>query len=61
MRTLQLVIAFVTAFMMLGMFGFNMWVNSKFSVSEVARCYMPMNIITTMLVLIALITILIKK
>jgi hypothetical protein len=61
MRTFQLVIAVVTAFMMLGMFGFNMWINNKFSVSGVAQCYMPMNVITTMLVLITIITILIRK
>ena len=61
MKIFQLVIAVVTAFMMLGMFGFNMWINNKFSVSVVAQCYMPMNVITTVLVLITIITIFTRR
>lgn len=61
MKAFQLVIAVITALMMLGMFGFNMWVNSRFSVGEAAGCYMPMNVITTVLVLITVITIFIRN
>lgn len=61
MRVFQLIMAVITALMAIGMFGFNMWVNSKFAVSGVAKCYMPMNVITTVLVLIVIITIFIRK
>ncbi len=61
MRMFQLIAAVITALMMFGMFGFNIWVNSKFAVSGVAKCYMPINVITTVLVLITVITIFIRK
>ncbi|APM40689.1 hypothetical protein [Clostridium kluyveri] len=61
MRAFQLVIAVITVLMMFGMFGMSIWINSKFSVSGVAQCYMPINIITTVLVLITVITIFIRK
>lgn len=62
MRAFQLITAVITALMMLGMFGFNLWINSNFSKGlPIPSCYMPMNIITTVLVLLTVITILIRK
>lgn len=63
MKAFQMVMAVVTALMMLGMFGFNLWINSNFAVrgTAVPKCYMPMNVITTVLVLITVITIFIRK
>lgn len=61
MRVFQLTMAVITVLMMIGMFGFNMWINTKFAVSGAAKCYMPMNVITTVLVLITAVTIFIRK
>jgi ABC-type transport system involved in cytochrome bd biosynthesis fused ATPase/permease subunit len=63
MRTFQLVMAVITALMMIGMFGLSMWINSNFAAKGVAipECYMPINIITTVLVFITIITIFIRK
>lgn len=63
MRVFQVILAVITALMTIGMFGFNMWISSNFAVSGTAvpKCYMPMNIITTALVLITVITIFIRK
>lgn len=61
MRVFQLTMAVITVLMMIGMFGFNMWINTKFAVSGTAKCYMPMNVITTVLVLLTAVTIFIRK
>lgn len=62
MRVFQLIIAIITILMALGMFGFNIWINSNFSKGlPVPACYMPLNIITTVLVLITATTVFIRK
>lgn len=63
MRAFQVIVAIVTALMALGMFGFNScWIIPNFSKGlSVPNCYMPMNIITTLLVIITVITIFIRK
>ena len=44
------------------MFAFNIWINSNFSKGlDSPGCFMPMNIITTVLILITVVTIFIKK
>jgi hypothetical protein len=62
MRTFQLIIAVITALMTFGMLGMSIWINSNFSKGvNIPTCYMPGNIITTVLVLITVITIFIRK
>lgn len=61
MKVFQLIISVIAALMTISMFAFNIWVNKKFMVSASAKCYMPMNIITAILVLIAIIMIFLKK
>ncbi len=62
MKTFQLVLAIITILMVIGMFGFNLWVASNFSKGlTIPDCYIPMNIITTILVIITVITIFIRK
>lgn len=61
MRTFQVLVAILTLFMSLGMFGFNTWVNSNFSKGlNTPDCYMPMNAITTVLTFITVVTVFIK-
>ena len=62
MRTFQLVMAVITALMMIGMLGMSIWINSNFSKgAAIPECYMAINIITTVLVLITVIIIFIRK
>ncbi|EPY2278986.1 hypothetical protein ACXAT3_003780 [Clostridium sporogenes] len=62
MRVFQLVIAVITALMMFGVLGMSIWINSNFSKGgTIPECYMPLIIITTVLVLITVITIFIRK
>jgi purine-cytosine permease-like protein len=62
MRTFQLILSILTVLMALGMFGFNVWVGSNFSKGlPIPTCYMPMNVITTALVLVTAVTIWIKR
>lgn len=62
MRAFQLIVAVITALMMFGMFGFSLWINSNFSKGiDIPKCYMPINIITTVLVIITVIIIFIRK
>jgi hypothetical protein len=62
MRTFQLVMAVITALMMIGMFGMSLWIKSNFSKGiAIPECYMPINIITTVLVLVTVIIIFIRK
>lgn len=62
MRVFQLIIAVVTTLMMIGMFGMSLWVNSNFSKgAAVPECYMPISVITLVLVLVTIITIFIRK
>ena len=62
MRTFQIILAILTVLMAVGMFFFNSWINSNFSKgTPIPTCYMPMNIITSVLVILTVITIFIKK
>jgi hypothetical protein len=62
MRTFQVILTIITVFMVIGMFAFNSWINSNFSKGlEIPTCYMPMNVITTVLVILTAITIFIGK
>lgn len=62
MRVFQLIISVITALMMIGMFGMSLWVNANFSKGVAAPvCYMPISIITLVLVLITVITVCIRK
>ena len=62
MRVFQLILAVITTLMVFGMFGFNLWINSNFSKGlKIPECFMPMNIITTVLVVILVVTVFIKK
>jgi hypothetical protein len=62
MRAFQIILAVITLFMALGMFGFNLWISANFSKGlELPQCYIPMNYITAALVLITAITIFIHK
>lgn len=62
MRIFQLIVAVLTLFMASGMFGFNTWINAQFSKGlAIPQCYMPMNVITTVLVFILAITVFIRK
>jgi len=61
MRVFQLIISVIAALMIIGMFAFNIWVNNRFNVNEAAKCYMPMNVITLVFVLITIITVFIRK
>ncbi|PKM83267.1 MAG: hypothetical protein CVU89_00485 [Firmicutes bacterium HGW-Firmicutes-14] len=62
MRMFQLIIAVVTALMTFGAFGMSIWIKSNFAKgAALPDCYMPINIITTVLVLITVITIFIRK
>lgn len=62
MRIFQLVIAILTLLMSLGMFAFNTWINSNFAKGlDNPGCFMPMNIITTVLIVITVLTIFIRK
>lgn len=60
MRVFQLIISVIAFLMLLGMFALNLWVNKKFNISETVKCYLPMNIITLVLLLITIITVFIK-
>jgi succinate dehydrogenase hydrophobic anchor subunit len=62
MRVFQVIMAILTVFMVFGAFGMSLWINSNFSKGvAIPECYMPINIITTVLVLITVITIFIRK
>ena len=62
MRAFQLVMAVMTALMMFGAFGMSLWIKANFSKGvAIPECYMPINIITAVLVLITVITIFIRK
>jgi len=62
MRMFQLIMAVITVLMMFGVLGLSIWINSNFSKGvDIPECYMPINIITTVLVLITVITIFIRK
>ena len=62
MRAFQLIIAVITVLMMFGVFGMSIWIKSNFSKGvAIPDCYMPINIITTVLVIITVITIFIRK
>jgi hypothetical protein len=62
MRVFQLVMAVITALMMIGMFGMSIWIKSNFSKGlAIPECYMPINIITTVLVLVTVLIIFIRK
>jgi hypothetical protein len=61
-RTFQIVMTIITVLMAVGMFFFNMWVASNFSKGlTIPECYMPLNIITTVLIVITAILIFIKQ
>jgi hypothetical protein len=48
--------------MMIGMFGMSIWIKSNFSKGlAIPECYMPINIITTVLVLVTVLIIFIRK
>lgn len=62
MRVFQLVMAVITALMMFGVFGMSILIKSNFSKGlAIPEYYMPINIITTVLVLIPVIIIYIRK
>jgi hypothetical protein len=62
MRVFQLVMAVIAALMMIGMFGMSIWIKSNFSKGvAIPECYMPINIITTVLVLVTVLIIFIRK
>lgn len=62
MRVFQVVLAIITLLMVLGMFGFNLWIAVNFSKGlELPQCYAPMNYITAALVLITVVTVFIRK
>lgn len=62
MRTFQIILAVITILMVFGMFGFNLWIGANFSKGvALPQCYIPMNYITSALVLITVITIFIRK
>lgn len=62
MRVFQLVTSGITALMMIALFGMGFWVKANFSKGvPLAECYMPISAITTVLVLITVITIFIRK
>lgn len=62
MRTFQLVLSIVTLLMVLGMFGFNLWIGANFSKGlTLPQCYTPLNYITTALVLLTMFTVFIRK
>jgi purine-cytosine permease-like protein len=62
MRVFQLVLSIITLLMVLGLFGFNLWIGANFSKGlALPQCYTPLNIITTALVLLTMVTIYIRK
>ncbi len=62
MRVFQIILAIITVIMALGMFGFNFWINANFGkCADVPQCFLPMSIITTVLVVILVITVFIRK
>ncbi len=62
MRVFQIIISIITVLMALGMFGFSFWINANFSKGiEAPQCFLPMSIITTVLVVITVITVFIRK
>lgn len=62
MRVVQLILAVLTLLMAIGSFGMSLWIKSNFSKAvAVPECYMPISIITAVLVLLTVITIFIRK
>lgn len=62
MRVFQIVLSIITVVMALSMFGFNFWINANFGKGlEVPQCFLPMSIITAVLVVILVITVFIRK
>ena len=62
MRIFQTILAVITLLMVIGAFGMSLYINSNYSKGgAIPQCYMPINIISTVLVLITIITIFIRK
>ena len=62
MRTFQIVVTLITLCMVLGMFGFNLWMAANFSKGiALPSCYLPLNYIATALVLLTAILVLFRK
>ncbi len=62
MRAFQVILAVLSILLTVGMFAFNSWISANFSKGlPVPQCYMPMNVITAVLVLITVITIFFRK
>jgi hypothetical protein len=62
MQTVRKGLLISTAVLVLGMFGFNLWISANFSKGlMLPQCYMPLSLAVTVLILITMITTNIRK